>query len=126
MGDGLKRARAAALTVDENVKCSAVVPDEEEDAVPCGALSRYQVARSDGDESFGINGGSDEACEEHLAEAIDGMINGDTGITAAVTIRWDKDPDEMAVVGEDVDTTGNRIDWARLDRLTPGYPEADQ
>jgi hypothetical protein len=78
------------LTVDENVKCSAVVVVDEDDACPCGALSRYQVARSDGDESYGINGGSDEACGEHLAETVAGMIDGDAEVAAIVAIRWDE------------------------------------
>lgn len=77
------------LTMNPEVKCSAIVVVDEEDSYPCGAPSRYQVARSDGDESFGINGGSDESCEEHLAETVAGMVDGDTAITAIVTIRWD-------------------------------------
>jgi hypothetical protein len=78
------------LTVEEDVKCSAVVIVDEDDSYPCGAPSRYQVARSDGDESYGINGGSDEACDEHLAETVAGMVDGDAGVAAIVTIRWDK------------------------------------
>ena len=77
------------LTIDETVKCSATVVVDEDDAYPCRAPSRYQVARSDGDESYGINGGSDEACDEHLAETVDGMVDGDAEVTALVTIRWD-------------------------------------
>jgi hypothetical protein len=77
------------ITVEENIKCSAVVVVDENDAYPCGAPSRYQVARSDGDKSYGVNGGSDEACEEHLAEAVAGMVDGDAEITAFVTVRWD-------------------------------------
>jgi hypothetical protein len=78
------------LTVDENVKCSAIVDHGGEDGIgPCGKPSRFVVERSDQDESYGVNGGSEESCEEHLAEAVTGMINGDAEITAIVTPRWD-------------------------------------
>jgi hypothetical protein len=63
-------------------------PDGEEE--PCGNPSRFQVARSDGDETYGINGGSDECCADHLAETVAGMIDGDTTVTAVVTVRWDR------------------------------------
>jgi len=76
------------LTIEDGVKCSAVVVVDEDDAYPCGAPSRYQVARSDSDQSYGINGGSDEACEDHLSETVAGMIDGDAEVTAVVTIRW--------------------------------------
>jgi hypothetical protein len=81
------------LTADPDIKCSAVVVADEDDAYPCGAPSRFQVARSDGDESYGINGGSDEACEEHLAESVAGMIDGDDEVIALVSLRWDAEAD---------------------------------
>jgi hypothetical protein len=84
------------LRYDPTVLCSGYVRDPfgDEDGygrpcyAPCEQPSRYQVARSDHDPSFGINGGSDEACEEHLAQAVTGMISGDD-VSAVVTIRWD-------------------------------------
>lgn len=77
-----------------SARCGSDVPDPDTDpeeclAVPCPELSRFIVARSDGDTSFGENGGSAEACEGHLAETVAGMAGGDTGIRAVVTIRWD-------------------------------------
>lgn len=67
---------------------TVITPPPDGEAEPCGKPSRFQVARSDHDESFGINGGSDETCEDHLAETVDGMINGDTTVSAIVTVRW--------------------------------------
>lgn len=55
----------------------------------CGKPSRFVVERSDGDESFGLLGGGEESCEEHLAETVAGMIGGDE-VRAVVSIRWDK------------------------------------
>jgi hypothetical protein len=84
----------AILTASEDTRCSAVVIVDEDDAYPCGASSSYVVARSDGDTSFGINGGSDECCDEHLAETVDGMIGGDEAVYAVVRIRWQERTEE--------------------------------
>ncbi len=77
------------LSVD--VACTTDVGDvdDAEDWIrPCGKPSRFVVARSDGDSSFGANGGSEEACEEHLADAVLGMVDGDETVSAVITIRW--------------------------------------
>jgi hypothetical protein len=68
--------------------CTGDADDEEEGVHDCGKLSRYVVARSDGDKSFGAGGGTEEACEEHLADAVSGMVDGDENVRAVVTIRW--------------------------------------
>ena len=88
--DGCPCGAAAAmpLSADETVRCAAIVFPDDEGGEPCGALSRFVVARSDGDESFGINGGSDECCADHLAETVTGMAAGDN-VHAIVAIRWD-------------------------------------
>lgn|SRR5487761_935269 len=72
------------------VACSAIAGHGDDEAEPCGKPSRFLVERSDGDRSYGINGGSDESCEEHLTETVAGMIDGDENVRAVVTIRWDK------------------------------------
>lgn len=77
--------------LDTEVTCTTDVGDENdaEDWVrPCGKPSRFVVARSDGDSSFGANGGSEEACEEHLTDAVLGMVDGDETVSAVITIRW--------------------------------------
>lgn len=77
--------------LDAKVTCTADVgdPGDEEDWIrPCGKPSRFAVARSDGDSSFGANGGSEEACEEHVADAVLGMVGGDETVSAVITIRW--------------------------------------
>lgn len=89
-GVTVRDAAPLALVYGE-AACDAIIDDEEEGAVPCGALSRFVVSRSDGDKSFGAQGGTEEACEAHLAEAVAGMADGDEGIWAAVAIRWDGD-----------------------------------
>lgn len=61
---------------------------DDEDAMPCGAVSHFVVERSDHDPSFGWDG-KHEACEEHLAVVVSSMIDGDDEVTAVVTIRWD-------------------------------------
>lgn len=75
--------------------CDEVVSEEEdpeEGPRGCGKPSVFIVARSDGDKSYGVNGGTGEACEGHLAEVVAGMVEGDENIRAVVTIRWD-DPE---------------------------------
>lgn len=62
--------------------------DDDEGAMPCGAVSHFVVERSDGDESFGWDG-KHESCEEHVAEVISSMVNGDDKVYAVVAIRWD-------------------------------------
>ncbi len=84
------------LTAEGGVTCSAVVVVDEEDAYPCGATSWFRVERSDGDTSYGINGGSGESCDEHLAECVAGMIDGDQDVRAIVAIRWDMGDDAEA------------------------------
>lgn len=81
---------STALTVQDDATCGSVVVVDEDDAYPCGAPSRYLVERSDGDKSYGEHGGSAEACEQHLAETVDGMADGDETVQAVVTIRWDE------------------------------------
>lgn len=83
---------------DPGIMCSAVTgsddeADEDYPPGPCAAISRFVVARTDGDPSYGVNGGSDEACEEHLAETVAEMIEGDPSVGAVVTVRWDR-PEE--------------------------------
>lgn len=70
-------------------RCGSDWDDPEEGPAQCPELSRFIVARSDFDTSFGENGGSAEACERHLAGTVAGMIGGDGGIRAVVTVRWD-------------------------------------
>ena len=70
-------------------RCGADWDDPEEGPAQCPEPSRFIVARSDFDTSFGENGGSAEACERHLAGTVAGMIGGDDGIRAVVTVRWD-------------------------------------
>lgn len=57
----------------------------------CVTASRFVVARSDGDPSYGSEGGSEESCEQHLVQAVAGMIDGDPDVSAIVSIRWDYD-----------------------------------
>lgn len=78
------------VTAEDDAFCHYDVEDEEEGPRECGKLSRYVVARSDGDTAFGSGGGTEESCEEHLAEIVPGMVNGDEHVRAVVTIRWDK------------------------------------
>lgn len=78
-----------SLGADPSITCATFIGDEESEAEQCSNLSRFVVSRSDGDMSYGINGGSEEACEEHLAEAVTGMVGGDEHVTAIVAIRWD-------------------------------------
>lgn len=78
------------LTVQPDAVCGGLVPDpgDAEFAYDCANHSRFLVERSDGDKSFGENGGSTEACAGHLADAVTGMIDGDENIRAIVSIRW--------------------------------------
>jgi hypothetical protein len=87
---GVPEEEPEALTAETDAACAHVVDDEEDGPRPCGELSRFVVARSDGDTSFGAGGGTEEACADHLAEAVAGMVDGDEHVRAVVTIRWDK------------------------------------
>jgi hypothetical protein len=71
------------LLADPSITCTARDPD------PCGKLARFVVSRSDGDLLYGAGGGTEEACEAHLADAVTGMIGGDENVDAVVAIRWD-------------------------------------
>ena len=73
-----------------SVTCTFITDDGEGNGEWCGKLSRFVVSRSDGDTSYGAGGGTEEACEAHLADAVTGMIAGDVNVTAIVTIRWDE------------------------------------
>lgn len=85
--------------LDPKVTCTTELEDEDGDDVEghrpfggtCPKPSRFVVARSDGDSSFGVNGGSEEACEDHLADAVLGMVDGDETVNAVITIRWGAD-----------------------------------
>jgi hypothetical protein len=54
------------------------------------------VSRSDGDQGFGSGGGTEETCEEHLAETVGGMVGGEENVCAVVVIRWNNDEAEPA------------------------------
>lgn len=56
----------------------------------CTAISRFVIWRSDGDLSFGWDG-KHEACADHLADVVTGMVNGDPQVRAVVAIRWDQE-----------------------------------
>jgi hypothetical protein len=87
---GVPGEEPETLTAEDDAFCRYDVEDEEEGPRECGKLSRNVVARSDGDTDFGSGGGTEESCEEHLAEIVAGMVNGDDHVRAVVTIRWDK------------------------------------
>lgn len=70
-----------------SAECSEVTGTGE-DCRACLSPSRFVVVRSDGDTSYGVNGGSDEACEDHLAHSVAAMIDGDVNVYAVVAIRW--------------------------------------
>ena len=90
-----------ALTASASVPCAGYNPDPDEPGLvdECTEPSRFVVWRSDFDTSYGINGGSEEACERHLAEAVAGMTGGDESIRAVVAVRWDAPPEDGAVPG---------------------------
>lgn len=79
------------LTADPKITCNGSDPNvfDDEPMIECMQMSRFQVSRSDGDESYGTGGGTEEACEQHLADAVSGMVNGDANVRAVVAIRWD-------------------------------------
>jgi hypothetical protein len=89
-------AEAEILYAEENLLCNAWFEDRSEDPddegllVECTKPSRFCVSRSDGDQSYGTGGGTEEACEEHLADAVCGMVDGHEHIQAIVAIRWDR------------------------------------
>lgn len=84
----------STLNADQQPVCTAGVDSETEDGIGgywaqlCGKPSRFIVARDDGDESYGSGGGTEEACEEHLAAVVLGMVDGDEDVSAIVTVRW--------------------------------------
>jgi hypothetical protein len=84
----------APFHADESIRCSFLIGTGEfedpgvEMAEPCANSSQFVVSRSDGDASYGINGGSDECCAAHLADTVDGMVAGDDKVQAIVAIRW--------------------------------------
>jgi hypothetical protein len=79
----------AALYAGDAI-CAVPVDDEEEGPHDCGKLSRFVVARSDRDTSYGEGGGTAEACGGHLADVAAGMVGGDERIQAVISVRWDK------------------------------------
>lgn len=99
---GVPGEEPEALTADAGVTCADLVgsDDDEDGPRPCGKPSRFTVSRSDRDTSFGSGGGTEEACEGHLAGVVAGMVAGDDHVRAVVTIRWDK-PEAAATAGED-------------------------
>lgn len=76
------------LAVSRDARCTAV--RRAEDGRECGRTSRFVVERSDGDESFGSGGGTEESCGKHLRDTVLAMVSGDEGVRAVVTIRWDE------------------------------------
>jgi hypothetical protein len=82
--------RFTALFVNPSAVCTGISEDKDDETDLCGEPSRFVVARSDGDTSYGAGGGTEEACETHLADAVTGMISGDVNVQAIVTIRWDE------------------------------------
>jgi len=89
LADAIFDAIDPPLTADDSAKCTEVVSDSEEGDHECSEPSRFVVERSDGDKSYGSGGGTEEACEAHLADVVSGMVDGDTHIQAVVSIRWD-------------------------------------
>ena len=79
--------------------CTTPVEDEEEGPHDCGKPSRFIVARSDLDASYGSGGGTDEACEDHLAGSVAGMLEGDPSLHAIVIVRWDDIPGDTGAAG---------------------------
>lgn len=86
------------FTADESVRCSSVVGNGNridwggEEADECAQPSSFVVSRSDGNPSYGINGGSDECCGAHLEDTVLGMADGDPDVRVIVAIRWDDSP----------------------------------
>lgn len=72
----------------DGITCASCIAVGD-DNVRCDSPSRFIVERSDGDKSYGINGGSEEACDKHLAEAVIAMLDGNESLKAIVTVRWD-------------------------------------
>jgi hypothetical protein len=64
--------------------CDWLVRGIEDDAAVCGQASRFRIERpGSGYIPF-------ESCEEHLAEQIATLLEGED-ITASVTVHWDGD-----------------------------------
>jgi hypothetical protein len=80
---------AGPLFADPAAVCTGITEDEGGETDLCGKPSRFVVERSDGDTSYGGGGGTEEACETHLLDAVTGMIAGDVNVQAIVMIRWD-------------------------------------
>lgn len=80
-----------SLTVQPAAACELVVddPDGDDNAFPCGAMSRFVVERYMNDPAYEPF----EACEAHLADAVLAMADGDDEIPLIVTIRWNADPE---------------------------------
>jgi hypothetical protein len=92
-GTGRERQEPpAGLLADPSITCTFIVDDGGSAGV-CHEISRFAVARSDGDPSYGAKGGTEEACEGHLADAVCGMVDGDENVQAIVTLRWDRAED---------------------------------
>ena len=84
-------AKRTVLWADPDITCQWDVPDhdsDEDEARPCGLMSRFVVSRSDGDRSFDWDG-EHEACLDHLGDVVVSMVDGDESIQPVVAIRWD-------------------------------------
>lgn len=58
--------------------------------VRCAEPYRFEVERSDHDESFMATAVSwPRACDKHLADTICWLLEGRDDLTAIVTVRWD-------------------------------------
>ena len=59
--------------------------------VRCPEPYRFEVKRSDGDESFMATADSwPRACEAHLAATVCELLEGRDDLTAVITVRWDQ------------------------------------
>lgn len=76
----------APLIIQPDAACEAEDRDRWDEVYPCGALSRFVVERDDHNPSYSPA----ESCENHLAETVAGMADGDDKVRLIVTIRWDK------------------------------------
>lgn len=80
------------LYASDMTLCNAWFKDPEDEGlyIECTRPSRFCVSRSDGDKSYGTGGGTEEACPEHLADAVSGMVDGDENVRAVVAVRWNR------------------------------------
>ena len=80
--------RDPAITCQQNI----LGFDPESDPEWCENLSWFVVERSDGKSPVAalpdMDHARSEACEYHLAEVIDWMLEGDENLHAIVTPRW--------------------------------------